>query len=146
MSIQSTTAQHSTPLSSNHHTKKYLQDEFIISQPSKEPINSQNKLLFFPKLKQQSNKASLSPLILSQLPLFNPSYLSKPQWQNNHKKLTSLLDKANKKHDKLTSSPALPMVLLKGTHHPSSLETEAQPESLSTTLISGKQLTNTMTP
>jgi len=58
----------------------------------------------------------------------------------------SLLDKVNRKHETSTSSLALPMVLLKGTHHPSSLEKEAQPESLSITLTSGKQLTNTMTP
>jgi len=57
-----------------------------------------------------------------------------------------LLDKADKKHETSTSSLALPMVLLKETHHPSSLEIKAQPESLSTTLTSGKQLTDTMTP
>jgi len=44
------------------------------------------------------------------------------------------------------SSLAQPMVLLKGTHHPSSLETEAQPENSSITLIFGKQLTDTMIP
>jgi len=58
----------------------------------------------------------------------------------------SLLDKANKKYDKLTSSLALPMVLLKGTHHPSLMEIEAQPENLSITLTSGRQLTDTMIP
>jgi len=57
-----------------------------------------------------------------------------------------LLDKANKKHEISMSSLALPMVLLKETHHPSSMEIGAQPESLSITLTSGKQLTDTMTP
>jgi len=58
----------------------------------------------------------------------------------------SLLDKANKRHDKSTSSLALPMVLLKGTHHPSSMEIEARPESLSITSTSGKQSIDTMIP
>jgi len=52
----------------------------------------------------------------------------------------------DRKHETSTSSLALPMVLLKGTHHPPSLEIEAQPESLSITSTSGKQLTDTITP
>jgi len=38
------------------------------------------------------------------------------------------------------------MGLLKETHHLSSMEIEARPENLSTTLTSGKQLTDTTTP
>jgi len=145
-STQNTIAQHSTLLSGDHQTKKYLQEEFTTSQPSKEVTRSQNKLLSFPKSKQQSNKASLFLLILPQPPLFNLSYPSKPQWQHNRKKLTLLLDKADRKHEISTSLLVLPMVLLKGIHHPSSLEIEAQPESLSITSTSGKQLTEIMTP
>jgi len=130
MLVQNILAQHSTLLLSNHQTKKFLQEEFTTLQPSKEATCSQNKNLFFPKLKQQSTKALISLLTLPQQPLSPPSYLSEPQWEHNKKKLMSLLDKADRKHRELTSSLTLPMVLLKGTHHLSLLEIGAQPESL----------------
>ena len=105
-------------------------EEFITSQPSKEATHSQNNHLFFPKSKQQSTKASIFLLTLPQLLLFIPSHPSKPQWQHNRRKLMSLLDKVDRKHKESMSSLTLSMVLLKGTHHPSSLEIGAQPESL----------------
>jgi len=110
--------------------KKYLQKESIILQLSKEVTHSQNNPLSFPKLKQQSTKALASLLTLPLPLLFTPSYLSEPQWQDNRRELMLLLDKLDKKHKELMSSPTLPMVLLKEIHHPSSLETGAQPENL----------------
>jgi len=128
--VQNTSAQRSTPLLSNHQMKKSLQEEFITLQPSKEVTHSQNKLLSFPKSKQQSTKALKSLLIPSQPLPFIPNYPSKPQWEHNRKKLMLLLDKADRKHKGSTLSLTLPMVLLKGTYHPPSPEIGAQPESL----------------
>jgi len=63
MSAQSTSAQHSIPPLSSQ-KKKYLQEEFTISQLSKEVTHSQNNPLSFPKSKQQSTKELLSLLTL----------------------------------------------------------------------------------
>jgi len=128
-SVQNTSAQHSIQPLSSHQTKKYLQEKSIILQLSKEVTHSQNKTLSSPKLNQQSNKESLSLLTLSQPLPCTPNYPSELQWWDNRRKLTSLLDKLNRKHKESMSSTTLAMVLLKGTHHPSSLETEAQPGS-----------------
>ena len=136
-SVQNISAQRSTLLSSNHHMKKSLQEEFTILQLSKEVTRSQNKVLSSPKSNQQSNKESLSLLTPPQLLLFTPSYPSEPQWQDNRRKLMLLLAKQDRKHKELTSLLPL-MALLKGTPHPSSMEIGAQPGSSLTTSISGK--------
>ena len=128
--VQNTSAQHTTLLSSNRHTRKYSQEESTISQPSKEATRSQNKNLFFPRSNQQSNKESLFPFTPPPLLLLTPRYPSALQWQDNRRKLTSLLDKQDKRNKELTSSPVPLTVLSKGTPHPSLTETEAQLESL----------------
>jgi len=143
-SAQNTLAQHFIPPSSNHHMKKYLQEESTTSQPSKEVTHSQDKNLSFLKLNQQSNKAILFLLTPPPPLLFIPSYPSILQWQDNRRKLMLLLDKLDRKHKGLTSSPIPLMALLKEIHHLSSQEIEAQPGSSLTTSTSGKHSTDKM--
>jgi len=138
---KNTSAQHSILLSSKH-KKKYLQKEFTILQLFKEAIPLQNKPPFYLRLKQPFTKASLSLLILPQPLPFNPSYLSKPQWQDNRKRLASLLAKSSRKHRGLMLSPIPLMVLSREIYHPCSMETGKQPKNSWSALTHGRQLIN----